>query len=118
MMIGFKRYPLLWGLAGLVLAFVIGAVVASVGVRFFGSMQAFRSVLVEYGGSMLVWRACVYGAFAFIWMRSGRRRLIEQVAKDRDGGARGRLLLRKLERMMTIVVVVIESYNLFIWWEA
>ena len=118
MIIMLKRHPLLWGLAGLIVAFVASAIVASMGVRLFGSIQALRSVLGEHGGLMLVWRACVYSVLAFIWTRFGRWRLIEYVAKDRNEGTRRRLLLRKLERMMLIIIMVIESYNLFIWWEA
>ena len=118
MIITFKRYPLLWGLAGLIVAFVVSAIAASMGVRFFGSIQAFRSVLGEHRGLMSAWRACVYSVLAFIWTRFGRRRLIEHVAKDRNGGTRRSLLLRKLERMMLIIIMVIESYNLFICWEA
>lgn len=117
MMNGLKRYPLLLGLVGLVVAFVVGAMAVSIGVRFFGSIQALRSVLSEHGGWMLAWRASVYGVLAFIWTRYGRQRLMKRVAEDRDGGTRGSHLLHKLERMMLIAVVVIESYNLFIWWE-
>ncbi|MGQ7245126.1 hypothetical protein ACUN9V_16880 [Salinicola sp. V024] len=111
-----KRHPLLLGLVGLVAAFIAGGVVVSVGMRLYGGIQEFRVALGEHRAWLLIWRLAFYGTLAYFWIRYGRRRLLERVAEDRDGGEQGRLLLRKLERMILIVVVLIEGYNLFIWW--
>ncbi|WIX33258.1 hypothetical protein QO259_00950 [Salinicola sp. JS01] len=118
MMSMLKRHPLLLGLIGLAAAFIAGGVVVSVGMRLYGGIQEFQIALGEYRYWLLVWRLGFYGSLVFLWIRFGRRRLLERVAENRDGGEQARLLLRKLERMILIVVVLIEGYNLFTWWEA
>lgn len=118
MMSMLKRHPLLLGLIGLVAAFIVGGVVVSVGMRLYGGIQEFQNALGEHRYWLLVWRLVFYGSLVFLWIRIGRRRLLERVAEDRDGGKQGRLLLHKLERMILIVVVLIEGYNLFTWWGA
>ncbi|WP_353980907.1 hypothetical protein [Salinicola endophyticus] len=111
-----KRHPLLMGLLGLVASFVLAGIISSIGVRLFGGFQAYREALDDYRPVMLLWRALLYGAVACFWIRYGRPRLLRSVADDKDGGAQARLLLRKLERMVLIVLGLIETYNLITWW--
>ncbi|WP_110689430.1 hypothetical protein [Salinicola endophyticus] len=113
-----KRHPLLMGLLGLVASFVLAGIIASIGARLFGGMQEYRAALGENRDVMLLWRAVLYGAVAYFWIRYGRPRLLRSVADDKDGGAQARLLLRKLERMVLIALGLIETYNLITWWGA
>lgn len=111
-----KRHPLLLGLLGLIAAFWIGALVVFIGMRLYGGITEFQAALDENRHWLMVWRAILYVGLALAWFRLWRPRILRSIEKDKDGGQQGCVLLRKLERMILIVLVLIEGYNLFIWW--
>lgn len=111
-----KRHPLLLGLLGLIVAAWLGGLVVYTGMRFYGSITDFQVAMGENRHWLMVWRAIFYGGIALAWFRLWRPRLLRSIEQDKDGGQQGRILLCKLERMILIVLILIEGYNLFIWW--
>ncbi|WP_275286855.1 hypothetical protein [Halomonas elongata] len=112
----FKRHPLLLGLLGLIAAFWVGALIVFIGMRLYGGIRDFQVALGENRHWLMVWRVLFYGGIALAWFRLWRPKILRSIEQDKDGGRQGRVLLHKLERMILIVVVLIEGCNLFIWW--
>lgn len=110
-----KGRPLLMGMLGLILTIMMGAVMVSIGVRLYGSVNGFQEALYGNRYWMLLWRISLYSIVAYCWLKVWRPRVLTHVQNDADGGEHAQQVLVRLERLMLQVLVLFEAYNMVTW---
>ncbi|EPC00623.1 hypothetical protein L861_06695 [Litchfieldella anticariensis FP35 = DSM 16096] len=111
-----RRWPsLLVAFLTLLLMFLLSGVIVSIGIRIAGSLEAFQAGMAAAQPLLLVWRLLFYGAMAWLWYRHWRPRVIRRLNRDRDGGEQARPKLEKLERLVLVLVALLEVMNFTNW---
>lgn len=111
-----RRWPsLLVGVVALVATFLVAGFIVTVGVRLAGSLTAWQAAMDSAAPLLLGWRLVVYGVLGWLWLRHWRPRVLATLVEDRDGGAKARHTLVRLERLVLGIVVALEMINATKW---
>lgn len=103
--------------AGVTLALVIllSGMIASLGIRFMGSREAFEAARQQALPWLFLWRWACYGVLIACWLKVWKPKLLRQLSKDSEGGTLARQKLTRLERLCVCAMVFVEGYNLADW---
>lgn len=99
----------------LVVMFLLGSLLASLGVHLMGSRAAFDAARQAALPWLFLWRWACYAGLIVGWIRLWKPRVVRRLAEDRDGGQAARHRLVRLERLAIGALVCIELFNLIDW---
>lgn len=99
----------------LVLVFLLGSLLASLGIQLMGSRAAFDAAKQAALPWLFLWRWACYAGLAVGWIRLWKPRVVQRLNEDRDGGQAARQRLARLEYLAIGALVCIELFNLIDW---
>lgn len=98
-----------------VLVFLLGGMLASIGIHLMGSRAAFEAAKQAALPWFFLWRWACYAGLIACWVHVGKPRVVQRLNEDADGGEAARHRLTRLERLVIGVMVCIELFNLIDW---
>ncbi|WP_249978041.1 hypothetical protein [Vreelandella olivaria] len=107
--------PIVVFIIAMVVVYVISGVVASIGIRLAGSMEAWNAAMSTAGPALLGWRILFYGGIVGLWLKLWKPRVLAGLTSDDDGGAQARHKLKRLEYAALGFVVLLELINVVSW---
>lgn len=107
--------PLVVFIISLVVVFLFSGVVASIGIRLAGSLEAWNAAMNTAGPALLGWRILLYAAITALWLKLWKPKVLTRLTNDHDGGAQARYKLKRLEFAALGFVVVLELINVVSW---
>ena len=111
----FKRLTLVATIATLV-TFIVGLMMVYLGSRLAGGIDGYGQLLESAAPALLLWRLLLYALLVLAWMGQLRKRVVQWLNEDADGGAEGLARLHRLECAVVMLAVVVETYNLYATW--
>lgn len=98
-------------LVALLAVVILSGVIAGIGIRLAGSMDAFQDSLSHAGSGLLLWRLTLYTALGYYWWMRAKPRVLRQLKNSVDAPDR----MRRLERLVIALLVIFEALNLLRW---
>lgn len=100
-------------LVALLAVVILSGVIAGIGIRLAGSMDAFQDSLANAGLGLLLWRLTLYGGLGYYWWMHAKPRVLRQF--NDSAAASIRVRMWRLERLAIVMLVVFEALNLLRW---
>ena len=91
---------------------VAALAIVAVGVSMAGGAVGFRDWLARIAPYALIWRVGVYAVVGTLYITRWRPRLRAAQQRQTDGGEAAHQRLVRVERMLLVVIAVIEAANL------